>query len=115
MDPQQHATEAADLHEWEIFLQLAPPHVRPDVAADALTAYSGIPDQQHRGPRESHRQVTCPGHRPPEAPTAERTQMHVSASLREPPNQLTGGSRSARRVVPSSCIAGRLTHPREGS
>jgi len=58
--PLQHATEAAALHEWEMSLQLAAPHVRRDVTAVALTAYSGIPDQQHRGPRESHRQVTWP-------------------------------------------------------
>ena len=49
--PLQHATEAAALHEWEMSLQLAAPHVRRDVTAVALTAYSGIPDQQHRGPR----------------------------------------------------------------
>jgi len=59
-EDRQHPTEAADLHGWEMSLQLAALHVRRDVAADALAAYSGIPDQQHRGPRGSHRQVTCP-------------------------------------------------------
>jgi hypothetical protein len=33
MDPLQHATEAADLQEWEMSLRLAMRHVWPDVAA----------------------------------------------------------------------------------
>ncbi len=33
MDPLQHATEAADLHEWEMSLRLAMLHAWPDVAA----------------------------------------------------------------------------------
>jgi hypothetical protein len=60
MDPLQYVTEAAGLREWEMSLQLAAPHVRRDVAADARTACSGIPDQQHQGAGRSHHQVTCP-------------------------------------------------------
>ena len=33
MDPLQHATEAADLHEWEMSLRLAMLHAWPGVAA----------------------------------------------------------------------------------
>jgi hypothetical protein len=33
MDPLQHATEAADLHEWEMSLRLAMLHAWPEVAA----------------------------------------------------------------------------------
>src|SRR5258705_7738358 len=39
MDPLQHATEAADLHEWEMSLRLAMLHAWPDVAATPASRF----------------------------------------------------------------------------
>jgi hypothetical protein len=48
MDPLQHATEAADLHEWEMSLRLAILHAWPDVAATPASRF-WHPDSTHRG------------------------------------------------------------------
>jgi hypothetical protein len=38
MDPLQHATDAADLHEWEMSLRLTAPRADRDVAAAGPTS-----------------------------------------------------------------------------
>jgi hypothetical protein len=53
MDPLQHATEAADLHEWEMSLRLARLHAWPGVAATPgkpILASRLYPSGSRRGP-----------------------------------------------------------------
>jgi len=56
MDPLQHATEAADLHEWEMSPRLAMLHAWPDVAATP-----GKPILASRQYPSGSRRVSPPG------------------------------------------------------
>jgi hypothetical protein len=57
MDPLQHATEAADLHEWEMSLRLAMLHAWPGVAATPGKPISASRQYPSGSRRVSHPQV----------------------------------------------------------
>lgn len=102
MDPLQHASEAADLHEWEMSLRLAVPDVWPGRRGGVVPT-AGRPEGGLCPVPSMHRpQVDVPACPPLAAPGGRARDKHAYR-----PGQITATTPVTSPLLASSATAGR--------